>query len=571
MSRPAPAASSDSGAAAGASSAASKLRSGKQTQANAASAAASSAPHLSSGDPMVTSSSDDERDPPAPTAASSAAAHAAAAASSSTPLTEQQLLEKPLDEKIARVRSLRHSSDFRWARLAPWQQVLAQPTAADARTFLAYRCRVEQEIVLEQLIGGWRRDELRLVCRFLSLPVLRDKGCTARMQSSIIAAVDEWLQQHSEIADEGYNALDNIAMLGSGSDKRSIASHSDSDSDAAHAPPVAPPTPRPKRKEKQRGNDRRQENDRRDAELHQQIKRLPSMSSHHHKKSHLHASKPAPRSARALFASPPPASAASSRRKAKAKHGDSDDDDNDDDDDDGNSSSSSSSSSTPSSDSSDDDRAVALRGGRLSRHAREDELDRVGVTHSDDFHVGFIRNALRNTVGRSVYDVFRRDVTPSWGSQHEHSRRECLVLAMIIDEALLHREVNRTLLDLACRRLGGVHTAVDTGSWKLCERLQSDHDQRNFVPEKYLARALKRVTQETSLHKVAGERDYTSTASSSGNKYKSNSSSGGKSSSNRQRSNNNGRGRDSTRGQGSSSTSAKEPRSDSKKRGSDAK
>jgi hypothetical protein len=131
----------------------------------------------------------------------------------------------------------------------------------------------------------------------------------------------------------------------------------------------------------------------------------------------------------------------------------------------------------------------------------EHELARAGVERS--FARGFLRNAKFIAAGRSIYQLYK-EVTESFP---ESARRECLAMARVIDALL--RSYVAAALEHACRRLGGVHTAAETGNWAMCERLESEAQQRSFVPEKFMRSALKSVTQMQAVKKSAADADST--------------------------------------------------------------
>jgi hypothetical protein len=137
------------------------------------------------------------------------------------------------------------------------------------------------------------------------------------------------------------------------------------------------------------------------------------------------------------------------------------------------------------------------RGGRLSSEEMDRQLAAAGVQRS--FHEGFVRNARSAAGGRSMYQLYT-EVTA--GFSHESSRRECLALSRILDALLRGDKV--AALEHTCRRLGGVHTAAETGSWAMCERLETEAEQRSFVPDAFMRSALKSVTQMQAVKKSVG-------------------------------------------------------------------
>ena len=148
----------------------------------------------------------------------------------------------------------------------------------------------------------------------------------------------------------------------------------------------------------------------------------------------------------------------------------------------------------PAASSSAEDRAIGvLRGNDM--HAA---MDAYGVRRL--FAPGFIANARYAGGGRSMYELYKFDVTTRYLPGHEHSKHESLALARIIDAASVG-DIDE-VLELACRRLGGVQTAAETGSWQMCEQLESNVQRRSFVPASFMQSALKAVTQSQAIAKT---------------------------------------------------------------------
>jgi hypothetical protein len=145
--------------------------------------------------------------------------------------------------------------------------------------------------------------------------------------------------------------------------------------------------------------------------------------------------------------------------------------------------------------------ASVRRGGRLRREEMEHALARAGVERS--FARGFIRNARSAAGGRSMYQLYV-DVTSNFKPEARHSKRECLALSRILD-ALLRKDY-KAALEHTCRRLGGVHTAAETDNWEMCERLETEAEQRSFVPDVFMRSALRSVTQMQAVKKSVSNR-----------------------------------------------------------------
>jgi hypothetical protein len=185
------------------------------------------------------------------------------------------------------------------------------------------------------------------------------------------------------------------------------------------------------------------------------------------------------------------------------------------------------------SDSDEDDpfpRGAGPRSDRLSRNDLRHRMAAAGV--SKRMYPGFVANAKAASGGRSLYDLYKFEVTPRFREGSSHSKQECLALARIIDAALAGDMEN--VLELACRRLGGVHTAVETGNWEMCERLENEAEQRSFVPAEFMSSALQSVVRMQRVKASNGTSGASwNTPSGSGRaKPKSKSANGGASNSN---------------------------------------
>jgi hypothetical protein len=119
----------------------------------------------------------------------------------------------------------------------------------------------------------------------------------------------------------------------------------------------------------------------------------------------------------------------------------------------------------------------------------------------------FIYNVLRGQGTDSVFTVFNYVVK----FKNERNRKECLVLASIIDAA--RRGDISSVLELAVRRCGGVHTADLSNNWQLCEAFDSNNGTQSFIPSAFLGAALKQVTRMHNATRAGrtapGDRDHT--------------------------------------------------------------
>ena len=131
----------------------------------------------------------------------------------------------------------------------------------------------------------------------------------------------------------------------------------------------------------------------------------------------------------------------------------------------------------------------------------EEKLAAHGVQRS--FANEFVRNAQAAAGGRTLYQLYKYDVTARFSDAHSHAKKECIALSRIVDA--LNSGDRRLALELTCRRLGGVQTAAETGSWALCEMLETESSQQSFIPAKFLGAALKSVNRYNAIKKSVAE------------------------------------------------------------------
>lgn len=118
------------------------------------------------------------------------------------------------------------------------------------------------------------------------------------------------------------------------------------------------------------------------------------------------------------------------------------------------------------------------------------------------FAKGFLHNALRVAAGRTLYQLYK-ETTSQWDAS-AHCKREALVHAQTLDyllQAPRDSHAVRDALEHVYRRLGGIHTAAVSGSWEMCERLEAETSSHSFVPDYFMAAALKQVTREQAIRK----------------------------------------------------------------------
>ena len=164
------------------------------------------------------------------------------------------------------------------------------------------------------------------------------------------------------------------------------------------------------------------------------------------------------------------------------------------------SSSSSSSSSSPT-ESGSDSEDFSSRKSR--KRGVEDGMEQSGL--SKPLARKFLRN-LERAAGSSRFSVLalykERDV------KQTRNRREMEFLARTVD--LLRRKEYGRVLEAVVRRLVGVETADRSGNWKLCDAFELITEKQSFVPDDFLARALKTVKRIEAIEGNSGRNKHTS-------------------------------------------------------------
>lgn len=165
---------------------------------------------------------------------------------------------------------------------------------------------------------------------------------------------------------------------------------------------------------------------------------------------------------------------------------------------DGSSSSSSSDDSSSGSSSTSDSDDESSRKHRRRKHKTAMEQNGLAKPLAGKF----IRNALSSTNGRgSIVEVYKE-----MEFKVVRNQRECESLARIID--LLRAKKRRRALEACVRRLVGVQSADTSGNWRLCDQFELVMDKQSFVPDEFLARALKNAQRLESLETgSAGRRE----------------------------------------------------------------
>lgn len=134
------------------------------------------------------------------------------------------------------------------------------------------------------------------------------------------------------------------------------------------------------------------------------------------------------------------------------------------------------------------------RSSRLSAHVVKEMR-----AHGIDAPWGreFIANALRSQGGLgSLAQVYKHEVEFT----SKRNKMEMLAWCRVIDA--LRNGQDEVALELAVRRLAGVHTADISGTWEACAEFELDTTRQSFVPAAPLKAALKSVGRSQTLKKL---------------------------------------------------------------------
>jgi hypothetical protein len=141
-----------------------------------------------------------------------------------------------------------------------------------------------------------------------------------------------------------------------------------------------------------------------------------------------------------------------------------------------------------------DDESEDDDSGRLSKSQRrnlEDDMETSGLARP--LAKAFIRNALASRGGKGlILDVFKEHNFKS-----NRNEREVLALARVVDA--LRKQDYANALELVVRRLVGVQSADTSGNWKMCDAFELVMDRQSYVPDAFLARAIKNVNRLEAL------------------------------------------------------------------------
>ena len=100
----------------------------------------------------------------------------------------------------------------------------------------------------------------------------------------------------------------------------------------------------------------------------------------------------------------------------------------------------------------------------------------------------------------SIHKVFKYDVV----FQKERNRRECLLLAKVLDA--IRKKQYKLARELLCRRIAGVHSADTSGNWSMCDAFEQVLDKQSFVPDGVMQRVLKSVSRMKAVEEVGNYR-----------------------------------------------------------------
>lgn len=166
-----------------------------------------------------------------------------------------------------------------------------------------------------------------------------------------------------------------------------------------------------------------------------------------------------------------------------------------------------SSSSSDSDDSvpSDDSSVGVHHSHRSSRRKKSSSKSRIAAQMKlhgldDPWGKQFIENALRAHGGATGSATLVRVYKDDLDITTKRNRMEILAWCRCIDAMRLgHFEV---ALEIAVRRLAGVHTAELSGTWEAAAVFELDTSKQSFVPAAALKAALKTVTRSQALKKL---------------------------------------------------------------------
>lgn len=162
-------------------------------------------------------------------------------------------------------------------------------------------------------------------------------------------------------------------------------------------------------------------------------------------------------------------------------------------------------------DSEDEELGLELGVGIPSTRARRFEtavnMEALGI--SAPFAAPYLDNVLRGQATDSVLRVFK-----ALEFNHTRNRSELLALAKVVDFA---RKGDTTMvIEWACRRMAGVHTADQSGNWRVSDVFEMNTAAQSYVPSSFLQMALKQVARTAAISKTHHSSDKTRQGSGGG-------------------------------------------------------
>jgi len=134
------------------------------------------------------------------------------------------------------------------------------------------------------------------------------------------------------------------------------------------------------------------------------------------------------------------------------------------------------------------------------RHAEDNALESIGHGGGWRMVKQFLTRVLHT--GASVYDVFHNDIQ----FKTLRNEREADLLARILDELRHHRR--RAAMELAVRRLNGVHMADKANDWAFCDALELTHGAAGtFLPDDIVKRTVNSVLRAKAIAKGTAPED----------------------------------------------------------------
>lgn len=124
----------------------------------------------------------------------------------------------------------------------------------------------------------------------------------------------------------------------------------------------------------------------------------------------------------------------------------------------------------------------------------------------------WIRNVLSLRGGKGLI----HDVLKEHSFKSNRNEREVLTLARVLDA--LRKSDYRGARELVVRRLVGVQAADTSGNWKLCDAFELVMDRQSYVPDAFLARAIKNVHRLEALEGKQSTPSHSSSSASRGRK-----------------------------------------------------